>query len=177
VYFSRKAPTARTGGGRGFPCRRGNRHLFAGVYGQGTLIVLKRQTSFGTFGGGDCNISSPCCNICDTSGGNSIPGGNGGIGSPVPGSSTAPGGHTAPGGNSDPSGAAGGGGQGTLTVLNRQTSFGSAGGAGMSVAWSTRRTDPDATVVLPVSSSAASKSASIAMAADAAKITCITRRR
>jgi hypothetical protein len=114
---------------------------------------LYRQTSFGTFGGGDANISIPCLNICGTSGGNITPGGNGGIGSPVPGNSTAPGGHTAPGGNTIPC------------------------GAGKSVAWSTRRTDPDATVVLPVSSSAASKSASIAMAADAAKITRITRRR
>jgi len=137
------------------PCRRGNRHLFAGIYGQGTLIVLNRQTSFGTFGGGDCNISIPCCNICGTSGGNTTPGGNGAIGSPVPGSSTAPGGHTAPGGNREPSGAGDGGGQGTPTVLNRQTSFGSFGGAGKSVGWSTRRTDADATVVSPVPSGAA----------------------
>jgi hypothetical protein len=33
--------------------------LFAGVYGQGTRTVLNRQTSFGTFGGGDANISRP----------------------------------------------------------------------------------------------------------------------
>jgi hypothetical protein len=46
-------------------------------------------------------------------------------------------------------------GQGTPTVLNRQTSFGSFGGAGKSVGWSTRRTDADATVVSPVPSGAA----------------------
>jgi hypothetical protein len=120
--------------------------------------VLYRQTSFGTFGGGgDANISIPCINICGTSGGNTTPGGNGGIGSPVPGSSTAPGGHTAPGGNTTPGG--------------------DGGGAGKSVAWSTRRTDPDDTVVSPAPSNAASKSANSAMAADAAKITRITRRR
>lgn len=110
--------------------------------------MLNRQTSFGTFGGGDCNISIPCCTICDTSGGSTTPGGSGGIGNPVPGSSTAPGGHTAPGGMSDPAGTGDGGGQATLTVLNRQTSFGSFG-AGTSVARSTRRTDSDADVVSP----------------------------
>jgi hypothetical protein len=123
-----------------------------GLYGQGTLIVLYRHTSFGTFGGGDCNISIPCCTICDTSGGNTTPGGKGGMGNPVPGSSTAPGGHTAPGGMSDPAGAGDGGGQATLTVLNRQTSFGSLGGAGRSLVWSTRRTDPGADAVSPASS-------------------------
>ncbi|ORW29074.1 hypothetical protein AWB91_23845 [Mycobacterium paraense] len=115
-----------------------------GCYGgQGTLTVLYRQTSSGTFGGGDCSISIPCCTIRDTSGGNATPGGNGGIGSPVPGSSTAPGGHGAPGGSSDPAGTGDGGGHATRTVLNRQTSFGSFGsfGAGRSVALSTRRTD------------------------------------
>jgi hypothetical protein len=69
--------------------------------------------------------------------------------------------------------------QGTLTVLNRQTSFGTFGGgdggsgspggkgAGKSVVWSTRRTDSDA----------ASKSVNTAMAAAPAKITCATWRR
>jgi hypothetical protein len=47
--------------------------LFAGVYGQGTRTVLNRQTSFGTFGGGDANICMPCINICGTSGGNTTP--------------------------------------------------------------------------------------------------------
>jgi hypothetical protein len=122
--------------------------------------VLYRQTSFGTFGGGgDANISIPCINICGTSGGNTTPGGNGGIGSPA-GPTTVPGGNTAPGGNTTPGGGDDGG-----------------GGDGKSVVWSTRRTDPDDTVVSPAPSSAASKSASIAMAADAAKITRITRRR
>ncbi len=150
---------------------------------QGTLTVLYRQTSFGTFGGGGDAI---CCNIhahtCCTSGapnrdkstgdgsggksgppgsttvpgGNTVPGGIGGTGIP-PGSNTVPGGNAVPGGNGSP---------------------GDGGGAGVSVAWSTRRTDPDATVVSPVPSGAvASKSASIAMAAAPAKITCVTRRR
>ncbi|MCV7090899.1 hypothetical protein [Mycobacterium interjectum] len=132
----------------GKSCTSCSRHVFAGSYGQGTLTVLNRQTSFGTFGGGDCNISIPCCSICDTSGGNTTPGGKGGIGNPVPGSSTAPGGHTAPGGMSDPAGTGDGGGQATLTVLNRQTSLGSFG-AGTSVARSTSRTDPAADAVSP----------------------------
>ena len=80
-------------------------HL-AGSYGQGTLTVLNRQTSFGTFGGGDASICSPCINICGTSGGNTTPGGNGGNGSP-PGSITAPGGNTVPGGNTTAGGCAG----------------------------------------------------------------------
>ncbi len=113
---------------------------------QGTLTVLNRQTSFGTFGGGDAIISIPLVNICGTSGGNTTPGGNDGSGSP-PGSTTAPGGNTAP------------------------------GGGGKSVAWSTRRADPDATVVSPVPGGAAAKSASIAMAGAPAKVTCVTRRR
>ena len=148
---------------------------------QGTLTVLYRQTSFGTFGGGDamsCNIlAHTCCTSgapnCDKStgdgsggksgppgsttvpGGNTVPGGIGGTGIP-PGSNTVPGGNAVPGGSGSP---------------------GDGGGAGMSVAWSTRRTDPDATVVSPVPSGAASKSASIATAAAPAKITCFTRRR
>ena len=176
------------------------------MFQQGTLTVLYRQTSFGTFGGGDANICEACPNICCTSGdpncdkstgdgsggqsgppgsttepgGNIVPGGTGGTGSP-PGSTTIPGGNTVPGGISGDSALGGGGagdGQGTLMVLKRQTSSGTfGGGAGMSVAWSTRRTDPDATVVSPVPSCAASKSTSIAMAAGPAKITCVTRRR
>src|SRR5262249_6384084 len=134
--------------------------------------VLNRQTSFGTFGG-DCIIAIACCNICGTSGGNSTPGGNGGIGSPVPGNSTAPGGHTAPGGISDPSGVGHGGGQVTPIVLDRQPSLGSFGGAGTSLAWSTRRTDPDATVVSPVPSGAAAA----ADASDPAATTPITTAR
>jgi len=64
--------------------------------------------------------------------------------------------------------------------LYRQTSFGTFGGgdgAGTSVVWFTRRTDPDATVVPPVPSGAASKRASIAMAVAPPNITCVTRRR
>jgi hypothetical protein len=148
---------------------------------QGTLTVLYRQTSFGTFGGGDainCNIlAHSCCTSgapsCDKStgdgsggksgppgsttapGGNTVPGGIGGTGIP-PGSNTVPGGNAAPGGSGSP---------------------GDGGGAGMSVAWSTGRTDPDATLVPPVPSAEASKSASIAMAAAPAKITGFTRRR
>ena len=80
--------------------------LFKGVYGQGTLTVLNRQTSFGTFGGGDANISCPCINICGTSGDNTTPGGNGGSASP-PGSTTAPGGNTAPGDNTTAGGCPG----------------------------------------------------------------------
>lgn len=177
----------------------------------GTLTVLYRQTSSGTFGGGDANVCDACPNICCTSGdpncdkstgdgsggqsgppgsttdpgGNIVPRGMGGTGSP-PGSTTIPGGNTVPGGISGDSAPGGGGGgaaagQGTLMVLKRQTSSGTFGGgvgmAGMSVAWSIRRTDRDATVVSPVPSCAASKSTSIAMAAGPAKITCITRRR
>jgi hypothetical protein len=95
--------------------------------------------------------------------------------------------------------------QGIVTVLNRETSFGMFGGgdantcdaltnicgtsggnttrggvgvgAGKSAAWSTRRAVPDAAVVPPALSDATSKSASIAMAAAPAKITCITPRR
>jgi hypothetical protein len=148
---------------------------------QGTLTVLYRQTSFGTFGGGDaisCNILAHiCCTSgapnCDKStgdgsggksgppgnttdpGGNTVPGGIGGTGIP-PGSTTDPGGNAVPGGSGSP---------------------GDGGGAGMSVAWSTSRTDPDAAVVSPVPSSAASKNSSIAMAAVPARITCIRRRR
>ena len=149
---------------------------------QGTLTVLYRQTSFGTFGGGDaisCNILAHiCCTSgdpnCDKStgdgsggksgppgsttvpGGKTVPGGIGGTGIP-PGSNTVPGGSAVPGGNGSP---------------------GDGGGADISVPWSTRRTDPDATVVSPVPSGAvASKSPSIAMAAAPAKITRITRRR
>jgi hypothetical protein len=145
--------------------------------------VLYRQTSLGTFGGGgdaiSCNILA---HICCTSGaangdkstgdgsggksgplgsttvpgGNTVPGGIGGTGIP-PGSITVPGGNAVPGGSGSP---------------------GDGGGAGTSVTWSTRRTDPDATVVSPVPSGAvAPKSASVAMAAAAPKITCITRRR
>ena len=149
---------------------------------QGTLTVLYRQTSSGTFGGGDAHICDACPHICCTSGdpncdkstgdgsggqsgppgsttdpgGNIVPGGIGGTGRP-PGSTTIPGGNTIPGGIS---GSPGGG-----------------GGGAASVAWSTRRTEPDATVVSPVPSCAASKSTSIAMAAGPAKITCIARRR
>ena len=120
---------------------------------QGTLTVLNRQTSFGTFGGGDaasCNIlAHTCCTSgapnCDKStgdgsggksgppgsttvpGGNTVPGGIGGTGIP-PGSNTVPGGNGAPGGSGSP---------------------GDGGGAGKSVAWSTRRTDPDATWFRP----------------------------
>ena len=132
--------------------------------------MLYRQTSFGTFGGGPAaNISCPCMYICDISccnaGDNAIPGGNAGSGSPPGSTIDAPcgnavsggqvGGHVIPGANTTPGG----------------------GGAGKSVAWSTRRTDPDATVVSPVPGGVASKSASIAMAAAPAKITCATRRR
>lgn len=151
---------------------------------QGTLTVLYRQTSFGTFGGGDaanCNIRAhSCCTSgapnCDKStgdgsggkfgppgsttdpGGKTVPGGIGGTGMP-PGSITVPGGNAAPGGSGSPG-------------------AGDGGGAGMSVAWSTRCTDPDATLVSPPPSGAVrSKSASIAMAAAPAKITCVTRRR
>ena len=84
-------------------------------------------------------------------GGNTVPGGIGGTGIP-PGSNTVPGGNAVPGGSGSP------------------------GGAGKSVTWSSRRTDPDATVASPVPSGAvASNSSSIAMAATPAKITCITR--
>ncbi len=137
--------------------------------------MLYRQTSFGTFGGGPAaNISWPCMYICDisccNSGDNAIPGGKGGSGSPpgstidAPCGNAAPGGHVGghviPGANTTPGGGPPG-----------------AGGAGKSVAWSTRRTDPNATVVSPVPCGTASKSASIAMAAAPAKITCATRRR
>ena len=93
---------------------------------QGTLTVLYRQTSFGTFGGGDalsCNIlAHNCCTSgrdnCDRStgdgsggksgppgsttapGGNTVPGGIGGTGIP-PGSTTVPGGNATPGGVED----------------------------------------------------------------------------
>jgi hypothetical protein len=97
---------------------------------------LYRQTSFGTFGGGPAaNIACPCANICGApvvkicmmSGDNAYPGGSGGSGSP-PGSTVTPGGNTVPGGNTNPG-------------------DGGAGGGGAS--WSTRRTDPDATVDHP----------------------------
>ncbi len=147
----------------------------------GTLTVLNRQTSCGTFGGGDAASCNILAHICCTSGspnrdkstgvgsggkfgppgsttapgGNTVPGGSGGSGIP-PGSNTVPAGKPTPGGSGSPGG----------------------GGGGMSVAWSTRRTDPDATVVSPVPSGAvASKSASIAIAAAPAKISCFTRRR
>lgn len=123
-----------------------------GPYGQGTLTVLNRQTSFGTFGGGDAIIAIPCINICGTSGGNTIPGGSGGNGSPS-GSSTTPGGNTVPGGSAKP------------------------GGGGASVVWSIRRTGADATAVPVPPSGAASKSVNIAMAAAPAKITCAARPR
>jgi hypothetical protein len=68
---------------------------------QGTLTVLYRQTSFGTFGGGDaisCNILAHiCCTSgapnCDKSTGD----GSGGKSGP-PGSTTVPGGNAVPGG-------------------------------------------------------------------------------
>jgi len=98
---------------------------------QGTLTVLNRQTSFGTFGGGDAASCSILAHTCCTSGApncdKSTGDGSGGKSGP-PGSTTVPGGNTVPGG-------IGGTGDG--------------GGAGKSVAWSTRRTDPDATVVSP----------------------------
>ena len=50
--------------------------LFAGVYGQGSRTVSNRQTSFGTFGGGDANICMPCVNICGTSGGSTTASGS-----------------------------------------------------------------------------------------------------
>ena len=50
--------------------------LFGGVYGQGTRTALTRQTSFGSFGGGDANISVPCVNICGTSGGSTTASGS-----------------------------------------------------------------------------------------------------
>jgi hypothetical protein len=92
---------------------------------QGTLTVLNRQTSFGTFGGGDaasCNIlAHTCCTSgapnCDKSTGD----GSGGKSGP-PGSTTVPGGNTVPGDGD---------------------------GAGKSLAWSARRTDADAIVVSP----------------------------
>jgi hypothetical protein len=107
-----------------------------------------------------CDIS--CCN----SGDNAIPCGNDGSGSP-PGSTIdgaccngVPGGQVSPGANNTPGGGPPGGG----------------GGAGKSVAWSARRTAPDATVVSPEACCAAAKSANIAMAAAPAKITCPRRR-
>ena len=83
---------------------------------QGTLTVLYRQTSFGTFGGGGdairCNIHA---HICCTSGApnrdKSTGDGIGGTGIP-PGSNTVPGGNAVPGGSGSP---------------------GDGGGAGMSV--------------------------------------------
>ncbi len=146
---------------------------------QGTLTVLKRQTSCGTLAGGDAASANILAHTCCTSGapnrdrstgdgsggrsgppgsttapgGNTVPGGIGGTGIP-PGSTTVPGGNPTPGGSGSPG----------------------EGGGGTSVAWSTKRTDPDATVVPPVPSGAvASKSASIAMAAAPAKTTCFTR--
>ena len=114
---------------------------------QGTLTVLNRQTSFGTFGGGDaasCNIlAHTCCTSgapnCDKSTGD----GSGGKSGP-PGSTTVPGGNTVPGG-------IGGTGipPGSNTVPGGNAAPGDGGGAGKSVAWSTRRTDPDAIVVSP----------------------------
>ena len=147
----------------------------------GTLTVLNRQTSCGTFGGGDAASCIILAHICCTSGspnrdkstgvgsggkfgppgsttapgGNTVPGGIGGSGIP-PGSNTVPAGNPTPGGSGSPGG----------------------GGAGTSVAWSTRRTDPDATVVSPVPTGAvASKSASVAITAAPAKISCCIRRR
>jgi hypothetical protein len=48
------------------------RRQAGGSYGQGTVTVLNRQTSFGTFGGGDAIIAIPCINVCGTSGGNDV---------------------------------------------------------------------------------------------------------
>jgi hypothetical protein len=166
------------------PERRRHRHHFGhlDLIQQGTLTVLYRQTWFGTFGGGDAASCNILAHICCTSGapnrdkstgdgsggksgppgstsapgGTTVPGGNGGSGIP-PGSNTVPAGKLTPGGSGSP---------------------GDGGGAGTSVAWSTRRTDPDAAVVSPLPSGAvASKTASIAMAAAPAQITGITRRR
>jgi hypothetical protein len=111
--------------------------------------VLYRQTWSGTFGGGGeairCSIHA---HVCCTSGspnrdkstregsggksgppgntaepgGSTVPGGIGGTGIP-PGSNTVPGGNAVPGGSGSP---------------------GDGGGAGMSVAWSTSRTDSGA---------------------------------
>jgi hypothetical protein len=120
---------------------------------QGTLTVLNRHTSFGTFGGGDaasCNIlAHTCCTSGAPNSDKSTGDGSGGKSGP-PGSTTVPGGNTVPGGiggtgippgsNAVPGGNAAPGGSG---------SPGDGGGAGKSVAWSTRRTDPDATVVSP----------------------------
>jgi hypothetical protein len=147
----------------------------------GTLTVLNRQTSFGTFGGGDCASCIILAHICCTSGApncdKSGADGSGGKFGP-PGSTTAPGGNTVPGGS---------GGSGippgsTTDPGGKPTPAGSGspgeGGVGASVGWSTRRTDPDAAVGSPVPRDAASKTASIAMAAAApANVTCITRRR
>jgi hypothetical protein len=123
--------------------------------------VLYRQTSSGTFGGGFACICLPCRYIfaisCCNSGDNDTPGGNDGTG--VPSGSTIDGGcddngtpgghgggHGSPGANTTPGGGPGSG-----------------GGAGTSL--STRRTDPDATVISPLPCDAAPQSASIAMAA------------
>ncbi len=121
---------------------------------QGTLTVLNRQTSFGTFGGGDAASCIILAHICCTSGApncdKSTGDGSGGKSGP-PGSTTDPGGNATPGGSGSPGGGGG------------------PGGAGKSVAWSARRTDPDATVVSRVPSGPASESASISMAAAAAR--------
>jgi hypothetical protein len=95
--------------------------------GQGTLTVLYRQTSFGTFGGGPAaNISCPCMYIrdisCCNSGDKDTPGGSAGSCSPpgstidgpcdngIPGGNV--GGHVVPGANTTPGGGPPGGGGG-----------------------------------------------------------------
>ena len=95
----------------------------------GTLTVLNRQTSCGTFGGGDAASCNILAHICCTSGspnrdkstgvgsggkfgppgsttapgGNTVPGGIGGSGIP-PGSNTVPAGKPTPGGSGSPGG-------------------------------------------------------------------------
>ncbi len=68
---------------------------------QGTLTVLNRQTSFGTFGGGDAASCSILAHTCCTSGApncdKSTGDGSGGKSGP-PGSTTVPGGNAVPGG-------------------------------------------------------------------------------
>lgn len=73
--------------------------------------MLYRQTSFGTVGGGDASTCAPWSNICGTSGGNTTPGGSGGIGIP-PGVKVVPGGSTAPGGTKELTGEGGARGRG-----------------------------------------------------------------
>jgi hypothetical protein len=143
---------------------------------QGTLTVLNRQTSFGTLGGGDAASCIILAHICCTSGApnsdKSTGDGSGGKFGP-PGSTAAPGGNTVPGG-------IGGSGirPGSTTDPGGNPTPGGSGGpgdgdAGASVAWSTRRTGPDAAVGSPPPS-AALKSASIARAVAPAETTCAT---